>query len=154
MSRKADKNILLYYVLFEEVFFSLVNPVRRDNIHCVALNDTHLSARYSQDIGTLHSIWSKYTAFNIKPLASYGTIEFRHCDGHGDTQRFSEWLTVLNNLVSLAKTSPLSVTALEKDNVDRWFDTIFGHCQDYQDLKLRLPALIENSLIDIKLSFL
>ena len=154
LTEEQVKNVLLYYVLFEEVFFSLVQPDRRDNIHCVALNDTHLSSRYNMTIFNLHPIWSKYTAFNIKPLNTYGTIEFRHSDGHSDTARFAEWIGVIDNLMTLAKATPMSAAVLEKDNVDRWFDTLFGHCADYKDLKLRLPALIENSLIDIKLSFL
>lgn len=154
MTKEQVKSTLLYYAMFEEVVFSLVQPSRRDNIHCVALSDTHLPSRYSTDIPALCAAWSKYTAFNLKPLAGYGTIEFRHSDGHGDVERFTEWLTVLDNLATLGKTTPLDSTSLEKGIIERSFDTIFGHCKDYQELKLRLPALIENSRIDIKLSFI
>ena len=147
------KNVLLLYALYEEVFFMQVDPSRKDNIHCVALSDTHLPHRYNFRVVDLQAAWSKYTAFNLKPLASYGTIEFRHSEGHADVKRYTEWLTVLENLFNLAKSVKVEPVTLTQENVTLWFDQIFGHVQDYPSIRLRLSHYVENSLIDVKLAF-
>jgi len=153
LDEKQVKNIILFYALFEEAFFLMVEPSRRDNIHCVALTDTHLSSRYHQPLGDLWSSWSKYTALNIKPLGTFGTIEFRHSHGHDDLRMFSDWLKVIENLFELGKTTTPTPDNLTEENITFWFDEVFGHTQKYPDMRLFMPSLVQDPLIDIKLSF-
>jgi len=147
------RNVVLMYALFEELFFLQVDPSRRENIHCVALNETHLPARYSHRLQDLWSIWSKYTALNLKPLSVLGTLEFRHSDGHDDAKRFDDWLKCIEQLFSVAKTTQLSPTTVTQEHVQLMADQIFGHLPNYPSLRMRLFGLVQNSLIDVKLSF-
>jgi len=147
------KRVVLLYALFEELFFLQVDPSRRDNIHCVALSDTHLPTRYGQSVRDLAVTWSKYTALNLKPLTSLGTIEFRHSDGHDDVNRLEHWLKSIDGLFTVAKNLEWSPATLSQENVQLWADQIFGHLHIYPSIRMRLFNLIQNSLIDVKLSF-
>jgi len=147
------RRMVLLYALFEELFFLQVCPTRRENIHCVALSETHLPSRYGQSIRDMWSGWSKYTALNLKPLSSLGTLEFRHSDGHDDPKRLDDWLLCIENLVTVSKNLDWSPANLTQDNVQLWADQVFGHLQMYPSIRMRLFPLISNSLIDTKLSF-
>jgi hypothetical protein len=92
------------YTLFEPYFFSLVDPTRQDNIYCVPLNYTYLPKTYYNNITYQIQRWHKYTAFNIVPLASKGTIEFRHLQGTGDKQVFEKWLSTIKKLYDFNQT--------------------------------------------------
>lgn len=145
------RQAVLLYALFEEMFFKMCDPSRRNNIHCVALTETFLPSYYSSTLKYLYSKWHKYTALNIKPLATYGTIEFRHMHGHEDTLLLSEWLTVIDRLMLLAKTEPISPTTLTKPNVLQWGKALFADTRlDGVDI---LPH-IKNSLLDVKLGMM
>ena len=142
---------ILLYALYEEMFFRMCDPGRRNNIHCVALTETFLPAHYNSNLKFLYSKWHKYTALNIKPLSTYGTIEFRHMHGHEDTLLLSEWLTIIDRLMQLAKTSPLSPATLTKPNVLQWGKELFADTRlDGTDI---LP-IIKNSLLDVKLGMI
>lgn len=151
---KEVRTAILLYALFEEFFFRMVDNSRRDNIHCVPLTDTYLPSLYGSDLPSLHSRWHKYTALNIKPLANLGTIEFRHMQGHDNLNLLRQWLTIIENLLTLAdnvrtiKKEHLTYTTLEQ-----WFDHIFTG-SDVYSLKSQLRQDCRNQLIDLKLSFL
>lgn len=108
MSLEQIRAFILMYALVEPVFFSLT-PGREHNIHCVPLNYTLLPTMYSQPISFIIDKWSKYTAFNLLPMISIGTIEFRHLYGTGDYQVYKQWLTLLRELWTAAKTLPYSI---------------------------------------------
>lgn len=144
------RQAVLLYALFEEFFFMFCEPERRNNIHCVALNETPLPNHYGQHLKYLYSRWHKYTALNIKPLATYGTIEFRHMHGHSDAVLLQEWLTVLENLMKLAKTSPLNSATLNRENLLIWFDTIFGQSR-ISRMRSSVLETTKNTVLDVKL---
>lgn len=151
---KQVKNMLLLYALFEPFFFSLVEPQRRDNIHCVALTDTYLPGTYHFDLNGLAHGWHKYTAFNILPLRTLGTVEFRHMQGTGDFELVTQWLTLLENLYTLCqRTSVDSETLSQPINLKMWWRHLFGHCPQIMAMEPEFHTTIENSLIDVKLAF-
>lgn len=149
------KTLLLLYALFEEFFFSMVKPARRDNIHCVPLTDTHIPANYSKEITALHSSWHKYTAFNLKRMADLGTIEFRHLHGTGDAAEVDTWLHVLENLWKLCQRVDVNAETLkDKAQIESWFEAIFFPADKVMMLKPSLFDIIKNSVIDVKFSTL
>ena len=151
---KVVKTAILLYALFEEYFFLMVDSSRRDNIHCVPLTDTYLPSLYNSDIVGLHSRWHKYTALNIKPLGSLGTLEFRHMQGHDDMSLLRQWLSIIENLLSLAdRVVVLNRNHLVWTTLEQWFDEIFQGTNVYS-LKPQMRQLCRNQLIDLKLSFL
>lgn len=145
------KTIVLLYALFEEFFFSLVKPDRRDNIHCVPLTETSMAIHYSRPLPYMIQYWHKYTAINLKRLQDLGTLEFRHLHGTGDEKEFDVWLKVLENLWTLGQVVTINKLTL-KDNgtIMRWFETIFAPSHNILMLKPSMFDIARNSLIDVK----
>lgn len=140
-------DFVLLYALLEPAFFSMA-PNRKHNINCVPLNYTVLPAKYSAGIDYLLSIWSKYTSFNIMPVKSYGTVEFRHMYGTGDIQTYKKWLTMLRNLWEKTNESPIGFVK----------DWIMQGSTPASIAAVTLGPEFSNldyseSLIDVKLSF-
>jgi hypothetical protein len=105
LTLKEVKELVLLYALLEPLYFNFVGKQRENNIFCVPLNYTHLPSQYKTDIGGLHKIWHKYTAFNLCPLGNgkegsegLGTIEFRHMYGTKDVTLFKTWLSSIKEL--------------------------------------------------------
>ena len=147
------KNMLLFYALFEEFFFAMVNPVRRENIHCVPLNETLLPTKYKQSIWALAKGWHKYTALNLLPIMKLGTVEFRHLQGTDDDALLDRWLKTLENLWTLCQVQAITPTTLTNEKtIEEWFKTIFKDAPEIMALAPTLKTTIANSLIDVKLS--
>lgn len=155
LEEEQVKTIIMWYALFEPVFFLLVSPIRRNNIHCVGLDQTILSEFYKRPMKSLHKFWSKYTALNILPLSKYGTLEFRHLQGTDDAVLLENWLTVLENLWNLGQTTPLTKDSVKNIGaIMEIYEKIFKDCPEAMKLLPVVPSLISNSLIDIKLSLI
>lgn len=150
---EAVKNIVLLYALFEEFFFAMVKPVRRNNIHCVPLTETHLPSNYGKPLETMFSRWHKYTALNIKRLQDLGTLEFRHLHGTNDVEELTRWLSVLKNLWELGQKVVIDEAALQDvETIRGWFDTIFSPAPKILSLRPAMFSIISDSLIDVKFS--
>jgi len=151
-TQEQTRSILLWYALFEPVFFAMVAPSRRNNIHCVGLDQTSLSEVYRRSLPIYVQKWSKYTALNILPLNTQGTIEFRHMDGHGDVQRFKQWLCTLRRLWNWGQSHILSASAIDSSSqILEAFDFIFAE-SGMKGLRSSVLELVSDNLIDIKLS--
>ena len=144
------RNIVLWYALYEELFFLMCDPDRRNNIHCVALTETYLPSLYHHTLGNLVSRWHKYTALNLKPLAKYGTIEFRHMQGHDDPELLRQWLSAITGLFDLGKSVKITQDTFTEDLLHMGFDQIFGKTNLAGSWALA-QTLISNSIIDVKL---
>lgn len=149
------KQLLLFYALYEEFFFSMVDPLRRENIHCVALTETAYPARYKQDVIQLAKNWHKYSAFNLLPVFSQGTVEFRHLQGTDDAALLDRWLSTLNNLWTIAQTDKIDKTTITNNAYHaRWFQSIFKDAPEILALEPAMPNKIQNSLIDVKMALI
>ena len=142
------KTLTLLYALFENVFFNFVGPVRANNIHCVPLNYTYLPNKYSRPLTELVETWSKYTAFNLCPVRTLGTVEFRHLYGTGNFAIYKAWLTLLRSLWNFVYENPnfnLYEYLLNNGDVKSLQYSIFG---------LGVPLVDTSStVIDVKLAF-
>lgn len=145
------RNIVLLYALFEESFFAMVDQQRRNNIHCVALTETFIPTLYKSSAQNMVARWHKYTALNLKPISSQGTMEFRHMQGHNDTQLFSDWLIVLENLFNHGRTFKVTSHGLEEKALEKLFLQLFGHTKIAKDWANQ-RATMDNQIIDVKLS--
>ena len=155
MTMQQAKNMLMLYALYEELFFSMVKPERRANIHCVPLTETHLPGIYNKPMWLLRDRWSKYAAVNLMRMSDLGTIEFRHHHGSGDTEEITAWLKVLDNLWTLARQVVIDEESLSNPaRVYAWFDAIFNPSPKTLMLGGQLHNIIQNSLIDVKFSVL
>ena len=148
------KQLLLFYALFEEFFFSMVDPVRRDNIHCVPLNETMMAQRYRTTAFYMIKYWHKYTAFNMLPVTKQGTVEFRHLQGTDDEELLGRWLKTIENLWLLAQDESMTKdTITDVEHHKRWFNTIFADAPEVLALAPAMSNKIQNNLIDVKLAF-
>lgn len=146
------KQIILWYALFEPVFFAMVNPIRANNIHCVPLDQTHLCGVYKKPLPEMVSKWSKYTALNLMPLSSQGTIEFRHMEGHDDSEKFEWWLKTLENLWKFgAGTPPTRQVLGNGEAILTAFDEIFKDAP-IKNIRSSVLNLVADSLIDVKMA--
>ena len=153
LDEKQVRTVVLLYALYEEFFFCMVEPSRRGNIHCVPLTETFLCNYYGYNLNNMIQRWHKYTALNLIPLGKLGTIEFRHLQGTDDTNLMESWLTALENLWQLGQTVEINEANLSSETVLReWFGKIFGHSSRIMALEPCLFDMINNSLIDVKLS--
>ena len=147
------RNIVLWYALYESVFFKFCAPAREHNIHCVCLHQTSLPAYYRRALREMHKQWSKYTALNLLPLSKYGTLEFRHLQGTNDVTLFSQWLTIIERLFSLGRSTTLTEQIVSsEEEILKYFDVLFKDTLVYKQRSVFLQD-IKNSIIDLKLSF-
>lgn len=139
------------YALFEEAFFLMCSPERRDNIHCTPLTETYLPTIYNCGLSTMVSRWHKYTALNLKPLTKQGTIEFRHMQGHADMFLMDEWLLIIRNLIATAKETPFTADLLSDGNIKILFGKIFGMSRLNDQYEL-VRSMMTNQILDLKLA--
>jgi hypothetical protein len=144
--------MVLLYALFEECFFLMVKPDRRDNIHCVPLTETYMPSLYKRPVDYMIKNWHKYTALNLKRMVDLGTMEFRHLHGTSDAAEFEEWLGCLEALWKLCQRVEINVDTLTKENIVFWFECIFSKSPRVMAMRHSLFDIIRNSLIDVKFS--
>lgn len=86
--------LIAYYGLFEFLFFSKVDEMRKGNSFCFPLTQSEATA-------VQLSHWPKYCALNLgTSLQSFNTVEFRHMHGHQDMKLMREWLFMVMNFVN------------------------------------------------------
>lgn len=108
---KELTNLTFIYMLFERVLFHHINPTRAKNNYCRPLTDSTFKQTlwkllsYStrdDDSKSLSDIFyivkaecDKYSAFNVLPIAKYGSVEFRHHHGTLDMSEIKEWINII-----------------------------------------------------------
>lgn len=103
LTEEQLKSLVLTYMVFEKALFHWVGHNRNENIYCVPLHEIKIANQLLPKLSYIpHLTWSKYTALNLKPITSMGTIEFRHLEGTNNILRIITWI---NFLLSLKKFS-------------------------------------------------
>lgn len=114
-------NFILLYLALEPIFFryteKIQNTNRRENNYCVPIEESkshlcllqNLGMYYAtMDVQWMRSIvhnWRKYTAFNLLPMESIGTIEFRHMGGTIDVPYIMDWVNMILSMRKYARTT-------------------------------------------------
>lgn len=91
--------MILGYLCVEELFFSLVDPLRRGNVFCAPLIEADIRTLESLAKTDYHEQAAKYFAFNYGTVSSYGTVEFRHLQGTKNEAELSRWISVCQRFV-------------------------------------------------------
>lgn len=153
------RQLILSYALLEPLFFDFVGEVRKNSIFCVPLNYTYLPSLYKMSTQSLVDKWHKYTAFNILPITSFGTVEFRHMYGTADFEKFTAWLTTLKELYTFISDNPDFNLISELENGDRENSNVLSTLAyamiptlAYKHSKKSLELMLEDTLLDVKLS--
>jgi len=100
--------VLCLYQILERVFFNFIKKDRDNNIFCVPWSEAIIGSRmFQSEAQMIKSItsgkWQKYSALNLLPLRSYGTIEFRHMAGTCDLSYILQWCNIIGSLFKYAR---------------------------------------------------
>jgi len=99
--------IVSVYQVLEKVLFNFIKDGRDENIFCVPISETIIGSQIMSSatelIQTANRKWRKYTALNLIPLYSLGTLEFRHMAGTNDVNRILQWCDIIGSLFKYAR---------------------------------------------------
>lgn len=106
-TKEQIQSLIVLYVLFEKILFQFVGNHRSENIYCVPLTETMLVQNLTKTLDKVYNLqrqsWEKYTAFNLLPMQTFGTVEFRHLHGTNNLKTIVDWLQLVSSLVELAR---------------------------------------------------
>ena len=161
MELEQISSLALLYTVAEEILFEFVGGHRESNIYCIPWS--HCRAHYdlvqnflANPTGQLKK-WNKYTALNLIPLASYGTVEFRQMHGTADFPKLERWINMIGSLVAMAKATPLEGLVEEiktlntTSQYDAFFQRMFNGTLTYDD---RYRQRLEEGVIFAKYSLI
>lgn len=154
--------LCLIYQTVESLLFLYVGDERDKNIFCVPWNQCNLSYNIVQRVidapksDSPFRNWQKYSALNLIPIVTQGSVEFRHLGGTCDIDKIMEWIALISCMFKYAQEVPL-VVAQESiiqmntvSNYREWLSSIFGK---YTDL-LMSPGFeksLSSGVVDSKL---
>lgn len=154
-------SVALIYSIFEETLFSFVGNNRDSNIYCIPWNQCRYNTRIVNNINRSLSVvpkqWQKYTALNLVPLQSIGTVEFRHMHGSANIPKITTWLNLIGSIFQYAtRTEFAEVTTTIKQlntfsNYEQFFHQVFGELLPYTDATHRT---MEEGVISAKLGLI
>lgn len=159
-------SICLVYQTVESLLFAYVGNDRGNNIFCVPWNQCGLSYTI---VGKLASFddnktwplrnWQKYSALNLLPITSQGSIEFRHLEGTCDIVRIMNWINILSQIYKYS-ISKSFVEIQEKilnmntiSNYQEWMEEVF---EDKANI-LKIPDFeryLFSGVVDSKLAIM
>lgn len=154
-------SLLMLYQVFEDVLFNWIGHDRDKNIFCVPWSQTKLTHNALADIQNFVSMTNvernKYTALNLVPLRSLGTVEWRHMNGHGDVERILQWLRIISHLfrVATSLTHEDVVNNCINLNTTSQYDYLLDFVFQDEAAALRVPnyrILLENGVLNMKYS--
>lgn len=157
MTIEQIQSLILIYASVENLLFNWVGHNREDNIFCTKLEDTDYYtkiAQFSQSPGKACEYWEKYTALNIKPISSKGTVEFRHLYGTYDIQTICTWVNLLSCLKTYAKYVSLQqlLEELEQLNSNSLYEIYLGNIfGEYAQMFMRMDI---NKVMKDTISFI
>lgn len=107
MELSQVSSVALLYTVLEEILFEFVGHNRDTNIYCIPWSHcrAHLNLVQkflSNAYGVLNN-WNKYTALNLIPLHSLGTVEFRQMHGTADMEKLTTWINLIGAIFKYAK---------------------------------------------------
>lgn len=106
LSLSELREFMYLYILMEPLFFEMVGYDRKNSIYCVPLHNTYLPSTYGKSLTAVINNWHKYTAFNLLPIKSQGTVEFRHLFGTWDDEVIDQWLSLLESMYNFIINNP------------------------------------------------
>jgi hypothetical protein len=95
----------ILYLLFERAFFKFAGRNRDKSIFCVPYQESiaytkmvehllYVTNNNDAQVDIFNKFY-KYHAYNMKPISTFGTIEFRHMAGTLDEERITTWVNLI-----------------------------------------------------------
>jgi hypothetical protein len=108
--------LIATYIVFENLFFSLVREDRKGNSYCWPLADAMINRRDILPEGINEHF--KYAALNVHHLKDYGTLEFRQHGGSKDKKELLNWIETILRLYSFVENNNPKDVALAIKNLN------------------------------------
>lgn len=144
--------LCLVYAVIEEVLFEFINfykvadprgKYRDTNIYCVPWSQCRMNyqivSKMFDDLEYSFRNWQKYTALNLIPVKTLGTVEWRHLHGSADMEKISIWLNVIGSILRYSKTKSFeevveTIKSLNDNSAYRQFyNDVLGGWIPYED---------------------
>lgn len=135
---------VLTYTTVENLLFKYVGTNRRTNIFCVPITETGVMEHMGDDpkkfIWAVEKSWMKYTAFNLLPTATQGSVEFRHMPGTSNINKLLGWVEMICRLKTFVykhsyDTIVDQILHLNSNSMYKQFvESIFGDMTAYLDM--------------------
>lgn len=152
--------VCLVYQTVERLLFGYVANERENNIFCVPWYQCNLSYKVvnliKTDATTAIRRWQKYTALNLLPVDTQGSIEFRHLEGTCDVKRIVNWISLLAKVFEYAINTPIDVIEQEilmmntVSNYREWMNKVFNEWVGLFDGDI-IETSLAQGVIDSKL---
>src|SRR5690606_25616800 len=112
-------NFLALYSLFENILVDYSGESRRSNLFALPIRVASATADNMRDLIRMfekdnssvckfNPALVKYAAINLATLTKYGSLELRSFRGETDMQEVKDWLSIINNLLTYARTPGLT----------------------------------------------
>lgn len=100
--------LTVLYSIFEPLLYRFAGRGRNKNIFCVPVLETQLLdiMQGGHSLSVMTQRWEKYSGYNIKPLETLGTVEFRHMHGTRDVDKLTIWIDLLTRMVDYVHATP------------------------------------------------
>lgn len=154
--------LTLVYASVEKLLYNWVGHNRDKNIFCVPLYNTNYLQYFSAIVehpDNLQFTWMKYAGYNLLPLRSKGTVEFRHLYGTWDTETILQWINFLSCMKLYVKQNNLEsiYDAISQLNTDSTYVSyIQGIFKKHTDALVKdvnnLQDLLEDTVTMCKMS--
>jgi hypothetical protein len=161
LTMEQIQTICFLYQVFEGILFGWIGNEREENIYCTPWSQTNLSYKtfnVDKPYAEMFKSWQKYTALNLLPLYSYGTIEWRHMAGTNDLKRISTWLKLIGSIYRYALDKSLDDVKkelLELNTNSQYSNMVLNVFKDLAPeltFNNRYESLLEDGVINMKYS--
>jgi len=135
--------LCLVYQTVESLLFKYAEENRKNSIFCVPWNQCGLNYQIvnklikvpeNGDMPIRH--WQKYSALNLLPISTQGSIEFRHLEGTCNVKKIMGWINILSKMYKYASNTSFQeakqdiVKMNTVSNYYEWLNKVFEECSD------------------------
>jgi hypothetical protein len=159
---KQLQTLCLLYEVFENLLFAFVGNDRDKNIFCVPWQETTLSysviPKLVTDPGSIRN-WQKYTALNLLPIMSQGSVEWRHLHGTSNRDQIYTWLRLIGHMYAYVLSCEFDKTAdvFKALNTSSAYDKMLDEVYKGDADRLRVPnyrVLLEEGVLAMKFALM
>jgi hypothetical protein len=159
-------SLSMVYTVVEDVLFQYVNhhaaPTmdgynRDTNLYCIPWNQCRMNHRLVEKLfGNSHAHlarWQKYTALNLLPITTQGTVEWRHMHGTADMEKLTTWLNLIGSIMWYARRTQLDdviKTILTLNDTSAYRQFFLDVTKGYLEYKEEYQAPLAEGVINAK----
>lgn len=155
--------LLTYYILVERLLFNHVHPSRLKNNYCRPIVDSAFkftlatiinNTSYNSVLDIVTCNCDKYSALNLLPLRSYGTVEFRHHQGTTNLKDILDWINIILSIKLLSQHDVQEINSmLSFKHFNKFLSTFFNgtplSSRDFMD-SAEVKSLFNKGYLDFR----